>query len=169
MTLFSDWGANKRNPKGRLVLLMFRLASWFSRAPRYCLVLGVPYVVFYRLTVEWLLGVELPWRLQMGEGARVFHGMALVVNDHAVIGRRVVLRHSTTIGVSETDAGVIAAPVIGDDVDIGAHVVIIGAVTIGDRAVIGAGAVVVRDVPPGAVVVGNPARVIRYVDGMPPA
>ena len=44
--------------------------------------------------------------------------------------------------------------------DVGANAVIIGAVKIGDRAVIGAGAVVVKDVPPGAVVAGNPARVI---------
>ena len=49
----------------------------------------------------------------------------------------------------------------GEGVDVGANAVIIGAVRIGDRAVIGAGSVVVKDVPPGAVVAGNPARVIR--------
>ena len=43
---------------------------------------------------------------------------------------------------------------------VGANAVIIGAIKIGDGAVIGAGAVVVKDVPPGAVVAGNPARVI---------
>ena len=53
-----------------------------------------------------------------------------------------------------------ACPVLGDGVDVGANSVIIGAIKIGDRAVIGAGAVVVKDVPPGAVVAGNPARVI---------
>jgi putative colanic acid biosynthesis acetyltransferase WcaB len=45
-------------------------------------------------------------------------------------------------------------------VDVGANAVIIGAIRIGDGAVIGAGAVVVKDVPPGAVVAGNPAQVI---------
>ncbi len=39
---------------------------------------------------------------------------------------------------------------------------ILGGVTIGHGAVIGAGAVVTKDVPPYAIVVGNPARVLRY-------
>lgn len=50
---------------------------------------------------------------------------------------------------------------IGDDVWIGAHVVILDGVVVGDHAVIGAGAVVTRDVPADAVAVGNPARVVR--------
>ena len=51
---------------------------------------------------------------------------------------------------------------IGNDVWIGQRVMIIGGVTVGDGAVIGAGAVVTKDVPPYAVVVGVPAKVIRY-------
>ncbi|EHM03095.1 bacterial transferase hexapeptide repeat protein [Acetobacteraceae bacterium AT-5844] len=51
---------------------------------------------------------------------------------------------------------------IGNDVWIGAEVVILKGVSIGDGAVIGAGAVVTRDIPPYAVVAGNPARVLRY-------
>lgn len=54
------------------------------------------------------------------------------------------------------------APVrIGDDVWIGAGARILKGVTIGNGAVIGAGAVVSRDVPPGALAVGNPAAVVR--------
>ena len=53
------------------------------------------------------------------------------------------------------------APVIGNDVWIGINAVIMRGVTIGDGAVIGANAVVSRDVPPYAVVGGNPARHIR--------
>ena len=55
-------------------------------------------------------------------------------------------------------------PIIGNYVDIGCHVVILGPVKIGDRSVIGAGSVVLKDVPPGGVVVGNPARLIRVVE-----
>jgi virginiamycin A acetyltransferase len=52
---------------------------------------------------------------------------------------------------------------IGNDVWIGVNVVILPEVSrIGDGAVIGAGAVVNRDVPPYAVVLGNPARVVKY-------
>lgn len=51
---------------------------------------------------------------------------------------------------------------IGNDVFIGANVTILDGVTIGDGAVIGAGAVVSKDIPPYAIAVGVPIRVIRY-------
>ena len=53
------------------------------------------------------------------------------------------------------------APVIGHDVWLGSHVLVLRGVTIGNGAVIGAGAVVCSDVPPYSVAVGAPARVIK--------
>lgn len=59
-----------------------------------------------------------------------------------------------------------ARPVsIGHDVWIGGGAIILPGVTIGDRSVIGAGSVVVHDVPAAKVVAGNPARIIRELDG----
>lgn len=52
--------------------------------------------------------------------------------------------------------------VIGSDVWIGEHAFLLGGVHIGDGAIVGAAAVVTKDVPPYAVVVGNPGRVIKY-------
>ena len=51
---------------------------------------------------------------------------------------------------------------IGNDVWIGSHAFVKGGVTIGDGAVVAAHAVVTKDVPPGAIVGGSPARIIRY-------
>lgn len=51
---------------------------------------------------------------------------------------------------------------IGNDVWIGANVIIPGGITIGHGAIIAAGSVVVKDVPDYAIVGGNPARIIRY-------
>ena len=160
--VFQDWRSNAGNKKAQLVLLAFRVAQSIRRSPRPIYLLGIPYLVFYRVTIEWMLCIELPWNTQVGPGLRLFHGMGLVVNDQTVIGRNVVLRHTTTIGVKETlPLGTQAAPIIGDDVDIGAHVIILGPITVGSGARIGAGSVVIRDVPSGATVVGNPARVIH--------
>ena len=52
--------------------------------------------------------------------------------------------------------------VIGNDVWIGLNVTILGGVTVGDGAVLAAGAIVTKDVPPYAIVGGNPAKIIKY-------
>ena len=53
---------------------------------------------------------------------------------------------------------------IGDNVWLGNRVLIVGDVTIGEGAIVAAGAVVCKDVPPCAIVGGNPAKVIKYRD-----
>lgn len=162
--IFQDWDANTGNIKARLVTVLFRLAYMVRHAPKVLFYIGLPYLIFYRVFVEWLLGIELPWNLRVGPGVRIFHGVGLVINDQVEIGRNVILRHCTTIGVGKTSQfGCLDVPKIGDNVDIGLNVVIIGNITIGDGAVIGAGSVVVKDVPSNAIVVGNPARVIRIM------
>lgn len=55
---------------------------------------------------------------------------------------------------------------IGQDVWIGANVIVLKGVTIGDGAIIGAGSVVTKDVPSKYVFAGNPARLIRPIDGI---
>jgi acetyltransferase-like isoleucine patch superfamily enzyme len=59
--------------------------------------------------------------------------------------------------------GVTKPIIIGPDVWIGAGAMVLKGVSIGAHAVVGAGSVVTRDVPPWAVVAGNPARVVKYV------
>ena len=46
---------------------------------------------------------------------------------------------------------------------IGANATILPGITVGEKAMVGAGAVVTKDVPDYAVVVGNPAKIIRYI------
>ena len=55
------------------------------------------------------------------------------------------------------------APIkIGNDVFIGMNTIVLDGVEIGDGAIIGAGAVVTKDIPPYAIAVGNPIKVIKY-------
>jgi putative colanic acid biosynthesis acetyltransferase WcaB len=162
--LFQDWEANKNNPKARLILLMFRLAQILRRWSLPFFILSIPYLVLYRVLVEWILSVELPWNTQIGANLRLYHGQALVVNDHTIIGTNCTLRNSTTIGHKVlADGSYSESPKIGNNVDIGSNTVIIGPIIIGNNAVIGAGSVIVKDVPAGAVVAGNPARIIRML------
>lgn len=55
--------------------------------------------------------------------------------------------------------------IIGDDAWIGFNAIILKGVTIGEGAVVGAGAVVTKDVPPYTVVAGNPAGVVKKLQG----
>lgn len=161
--IFQDWEANKEgSAKTRFVLVMFRSAQILGKLP-------APFSVFFRnlyiLVVEWILGIELPWDTQVGANLSLRHGVGLVVNHGTIIGSNCTLRHATTIGNKKlSDGSYSGSPKIGNYVEVGSNSVIIGAISVGDYAVIGAGAVVVKDVPERAVVVGNPARVVRVVD-----
>lgn len=86
------------------------------------------------------------------------HGLnGIIVSQYAKIGKNCTIYHQVTIGSKEDKF----APVIGDNVIIYPHAIIIGGINIGNNAVIGAGAVVTKDVPENAVVAGNPAKVIK--------
>ena len=89
-----------------------------------------------------------------------------VLEEDCWIGPNVVLtnaKYPVSPGVKDQLAG----PVIRKGAKIGANSTILPGVVVGENALVGAGSVVVRDVPPGAVVVGNPARVINQVADLP--
>lgn len=73
--------------------------------------------------------------------------LSMMFNDPSIVKSDRVYKRLTTIG---------------SDVWIGCRAVILPGIQVGDGAVVGAGAVVTRDVPPYAIVGGNPATVIRY-------
>ena len=161
--LTQDVAANRGHTKIVFIMVFFRLVNLFARKRGSVLWwLGIPFMILYRFIVEYILCVELRASTQVGSGFKIEHGYALVINDHTKIGNNVHVRHCTTIGCVKLPDGTQGpSPIIEDDVEIGANVCIIGGIHIGRGAVIGAGAVVTKDVPSGAVMVGNPARMVR--------
>jgi acetyltransferase-like isoleucine patch superfamily enzyme len=92
------------------------------------------------------------------------------IEDNVFVGHGVTFindvypRATTEDGQLQTQADWKVEPtVVKMGASIGSGATILCNVTIGERAIVGAGAVVTRDVPPGAVVAGNPARVKRSV------
>jgi serine acetyltransferase len=158
--LREDIPRNRHSARLLLVVVLFRLAvaaRGDGPRPRPW---AVPFVALYKLVVEWVLGIELPVRLQAGPGLTLWHAHGLVVHPGVKLGARVTLKQGVTIGHrgDEEDEGPL--PVIGDDVVFGPGAQVLGGVTVGNGARIGAGAVVLVDVPAGATAVGVPARVM---------
>ncbi|MBF0672929.1 MAG: acyltransferase [Salinibacterium sp.] len=74
--------------------------------------------------------------------------------------------YSTAPGVPIMDQAKVERDILlGDDVWLGANVVVTAGVTIGSGCIVGAGAVVTRDLPPGSIAAGVPARVIGHRGG----
>ncbi|MEZ4339308.1 MAG: acyltransferase [Sandaracinaceae bacterium] len=90
--------------------------------------------------------------LTIGRNVGVGPAVKIITSAHEEAGRDVPILHAPIR---------FAAVVIEDDADLGVGAIVLPGVTIGRGAQVGAGAVVTRDVPPYAVVAGNPARVLR--------
>ncbi len=114
-------------------------------------------LMLYRYTVRY--GISISSRSKVGAGLYIGHFGGIVVNHGAVIGDNCNLQQGVTLGKANRGARV-GAPVIGNNVFIGAGAKIIGRIHVGDGAAIGANAVVTKDVPAGAAVAGVPARVV---------
>jgi serine O-acetyltransferase len=95
----------------------------------------------------------------IGPGLLLEHGTASIVTPTRIGSGCTIFQH-VTVGSApdlKTLRGA-GGPMIGDGVTIFAGAIVVGRITVGDGAVIGAGSVVTRDVPPGAIMVGVPAR-----------
>ena len=93
-------------------------------------------------------------------GAKVLGGGEHFQNNVAIYSLKSV--HLQEIGEYAKDVYTKGPTIIGNDVAVMANALIISGVKIGDGAIVGAGAVVTKDVPPYAIVAGNPARIIKY-------
>lgn len=106
-------------------------------------------------------------RLEIGNNCG-FSGVSIVCWNQVKIGNKVMIGADTNIG--DTDGhperlGSTPQPiVIGDNVFIGMHCMILKGVTIGENSIIGAGSLVTKDIPANCIAAGVPCKVIRYLD-----
>jgi galactoside O-acetyltransferase len=113
------------------------------------------------------------YNIEIGENFYANHDCTILDGAKVSFGNNVFIAPNCgfytaghPLDVSQRNAGLeYAYPItIGNNVWIGAHVIVLPGVTIGDNAVIGAGSVVTKDIPANVVAVGNPCRVIRNID-----
>ncbi len=140
---------------GFQVLLFHRAAHWLWRhgwhlAGRFVAHLG-----------RILTAIDIHPGATIGRRLFIDHGIGVVIGETAEIGDDCTLYQGVTLGgtrPSADQAGQKRHPTIGNGVIISSNAQILGPFKVGDGARIGAAAVVLREVPPGATMVGNPAR-----------
>jgi serine O-acetyltransferase len=136
-------------------LLYYRLAHWLWRRRWY--LAGR----FVSAVGRVLSGIEIHPGARIGKRLFIDHGMGVVIGETAEIGDDCTLYHGVTLGgtrPSREQGGQKRHPTIGNDVIVGSGAQVLGPIRVGDGARIGAAAVVVKEVPDGATMVGNPAR-----------
>ena len=112
---------------------------------------------------RFLTGIEIHPGAIMGRRVFIDHGMGVVIGETADVGDDCTIYQGVTLGGTTLHKGK-RHPTLGRNVIVSAGAKVLGPFTVGDGAKIGANAVVLKEVPPGATVVGIPGRVITRAD-----
>ncbi|MFZ0300326.1 MAG: acyltransferase [Candidatus Sulfotelmatobacter sp.] len=119
--------------------------------------------------------VEIQKNASVGKRCKIsshtFICEGVTIEDNVFIGHGVMFindsypRATTADGNLQTEADwKVERTIVKKGASIGSAATILSNVSIGENAIVGAGSVVTKDVPPGSIVVGNPAKVLRYTD-----
>ena len=115
--------------------------------------------VLVRAFIRIIFSCDVPYQVKIGKGTVFPHdGLGMILHQDVEIGHNCRILHGVTMGGN----GGIGVPKVGDNTIIGAHALLLGEITVGNNAIVGAGAVVTKNVPNYAIVVGNPAKIIKY-------
>jgi acetyltransferase-like isoleucine patch superfamily enzyme len=122
--------------------------------------------------------VEIQKNAKIGNNCKIqshtFICEGVTIEDNVFVGHSVTFINdkypratNSQGGLQTEDDWKVDPTLVKKGASIGSGVTILGNVTIGENAMVGAGSVVVHDVPDSAVVVGNPARIIKYISELP--
>ncbi|KAJ4773889.1 Serine acetyltransferase [Rhynchospora pubera] len=115
-----------------------------------------------------VFAVDIHPAARIGEGILLDHGTGLVIGETAVVGNWVSLMQGVTLGGTGKEHGD-RHPKIGQGALIGAGATVLGNISVGDGAMVAAGSLVLKDLPPHSMAVGNPAKVVGYIEDEDPS
>ena len=114
------------------------------------------YKVLFKF-MQIITGIELPCEAIVGRNFVIDHFGGIIVSGYARFGDNCRIRNGVVVGLRRVEEPY--APVIGNNVDIGAGAKLLGRIKIGDNSIIGANAVVLDDVPENSIAIGVPATI----------
>ena len=142
--------------QGFWALAIYRFGRWRYTVQPVLLrkALSLVYRFLFKL-VQITTGIELPCEAEIGRNFVIDHFGAIVISGYARFGDDCRIRNGVVVGLKRVDDP--CAPVIGNQVDIGAGAKLLGPIRIGNNVIIGANSVVLTDVPDDSLAVGVPA------------
>lgn len=142
--------------QGFWVMVVYRFGRWRYgvRSPLLRKAASLAYRIAFKF-VQILTGIELPCEVELGRNFVIDHAGGIVISGYAKFGDNCRIRTGVVVGLARVAEP--GAPVIGNNVDIGAGAKILGRIKVGNDVLIGANAVVTKDVPDGSIAVGVPA------------
>ncbi len=160
---FTEGGTSKKHAlrilvrglfsQGFQAIMVYRFFHWFYRR-------GIPTQPFRfiieRLT-EIITGISIPAEAEIGKGLRIHHFGGIIFHPQVKMGEHCTIYQEVTFG---DKGGYGGAPIVGNNVLVGAGAKVLGNITIGDNVVISANSLVTRSIPDNAIVMGVPAKII---------
>jgi serine O-acetyltransferase len=159
-------GVFERDPAAKNVIEVITCypglhALWMHRIAHFFWNLKIP--VIPRMISHFnrfMTGIEIHPGATIGKRFFIDHGSGVVIGETTEIGDNVLLYSEVVLGGTSL-AKKKRHPTLEDDVVVGTGAKVLGAITLGKGAKVGACSVVVKSVPPGATVVGIPAKIVR--------
>jgi serine O-acetyltransferase len=140
---------------GLHAIVMHRWARWFWTH-------GFKWLGrFVSQFARWFTGIEIHPGATIGRRVFIDHGMGVVIGETAEVGDDCTIYQGVTLGGTSLSKGAKRHPTLGRGAIIGAGAKVLGGFTVGEGAKVGSNAVVVKEVPPGATAVGNPAHIMQ--------
>ncbi|QHO78433.1 serine acetyltransferase [Bradyrhizobium sp. CCBAU 051011] len=156
----ADFNAHGRDAgaQGFWAMVVYRFGRWrYGVRPALLRKLcSFVYKVLYKI-IQIVTGIELPCEASVGRNFVIDHFGGIIVSGYARFGDNCRIRNGVVVGLRRVEEPV--APVIGNNVDIGAGAKVLGPIRVGDNSIIGANAVVIEDVPENSIAIGVPAIV----------
>lgn len=164
--LFQDLKRYKKSGRSSIKLILFNPPARFMFTFRGCKYFSKfnPLGMLFRIwnkNMQVKYGFQFQYTCKIAKGLYLPHYGNIIINNQVVVGENCNIGQGVTLG--NVKRGKLQGnPIIGNRVAIGANAVVIGKISVGDDVLIAPLSFVNFDVPPNAVVAGNPASIINY-------